>query len=171
MAVSAIQNNKDNTPKMGYITSILTGSAVGYSLKYLLPVAKHEKNDENYKNALKAIRAEIKEERKDFLNSIRNSTEKTPAEDTFIKMIDNKELKASKINALPNSQKSDVKILITKINLRAKELFHQRQKTINATVKDIRPTMPFVTTGAVIALTTAFTYNVLHQVASEKIEK
>lgn len=54
MAVSAIQNDKSNSPRGGYISSIIAGSAVGFSLKYLIPLTPDEK-DEEYKLALAKI--------------------------------------------------------------------------------------------------------------------
>ena len=54
MAVSAIQNNKNNSPRGGYISSIIAGSAVGFSLKYLIPLV-HDEKDEEYKLALAKI--------------------------------------------------------------------------------------------------------------------
>lgn len=54
MAISAIRNNKDTAPRGGYISAIIAGSAVGYSLKYLIPLTRDEKDGE-YKLALRKI--------------------------------------------------------------------------------------------------------------------
>lgn len=171
MAVGAIQKNKDNPPRMGYIKSIIAGSVVGYSLKYILPVASHEKKDKNYKEALRQIRMESRNDKTNFINGIKNSKTKTPSEDLFIKMYDNNEINIAKIKNLQEPQKTKIIDTISKINACSKELFKQRQKTINAVTRDIRPTTPFVIAGITTALVTALTYNVINQIAYEKIEK
>lgn len=171
MAVNAIQKNKDNPPRMGYIKSIVAGSVAGYALKYVLPVASREKTDQSYKESLRQIRMETKRNKINSINEIRNSKTKTQSEDLFIKMYDNKEINAAKMKSLQDPQKTDIKNIISKINASSKELFKQRQKTINAVTKDIRPTAPFIITGITVALLTAFAYNVINQIAHEKIEK
>lgn len=171
MAVNAIQNNKDKTPKMSYIGSIIAGSAVGYSLKHLLPIASPEKKDESYILTLKEIRLEAKKDKANIIETIRNSEKKTLAEDTFIKMYDNNDLKISKIKKLEEPNKKALINLISKINIQVKDTFNQSKKAHDAVIKNIRPTVPFVATGAVVALATAFTYNVINILAAEKIER
>lgn len=165
MAVNAIQN-KDNPPRIGYIKALISGSVVGYSLKYMLPVGSHEKNDADYKYALKQARIETKKDREQFISRIRESKTRTQAEDLFIRMRDNKE----KI-ALNETQKADVKKIVSGICSNSEKLFKRKQSAINAVIKDIRPTLPFVMTGAIVSLLTAVTYNVTHQVAAERIAK
>lgn len=165
MAVNAVQN-KDNPPRIGYIKALVSGSVVGYSLKYMLPVAPYEKNDDSYKYALRQARAETRKDREEFISKIRSSNNKTPAEDLFIKMRDNKE----KI-ALNETQKADVKKIVLGICNNSEKLYKRKQSAINAVIKDIRPTLPFVMTGAIVSLLTAVTYNVTHQVAAERIAK
>lgn len=165
MVVNAVQN-KDNPPRIGYIKALVSGSVVGYSLKYMLPVGSHEKNDDSYKYALRQARTETRKDREQFIAKIRNSKIRTQAEDLFIKMRDNKE----KI-ALNETQKADVKKIISGICSNSEKLFKRKQNAINAVIKDIRPTLPFVMAGAIVSLITAVTYNVTHQVAAERIAK
>jgi len=170
MAVEAIQLNKHESKRMSYIQSGLIGAAGGYALKQFLPVTRVEKQvkkDEffsEFKNNVK--RAKTKQ-----IEAIRNSAEKTVAQDSFIKMIDGAKTKSDKLKFLKSLDASvakEVKNIISIVNNGAKEVKLFNEKILTGVVKQIRPTKTFVATGASFTLATAFVYNILRKISEER---
>lgn len=162
MAVEAIQLNKhdSNQAHASYLKAGALGALTGYSLKYILPVSKVEKelkNDEFFVELKKTV----KEARLKEIEAIRNSKTKTEATDVFISMVDKKEIKASKLKELKEPIAIEVKKLIIRVNDKARAVKAVGNEIFTAMTKHIRPTKTFVAAGVGVACAGALVYNLL----------
>lgn len=149
MAVEAVQSNQQKSHQASYIKSAVAGGLGGYALKYVLPLTPQEK-DEKFFNDINGVKEILKTKE---INEIRKSPLRTDAQDEFVKLIDNNEIKFSKF-----SGKTGLIEFLSHFNMRAREAAKKIVTTYN---KDIRPANSFIAIGAGFALATAFVYNVL----------
>jgi len=164
MTVNAIQKNEYTSQKMSYLKSALIGGLSGYALKYALPITQHEK-DERYSFYLEQLKNQVRESKLKTIEAIRNSQPKTLETDNFIRLVDKKEVKISKIKALESPLSSQVGEIVNLVNDKGREVRAYGKETLKALTKHIRPTKTFVATGAGIAITTAFIYNTIVKLA------
>ncbi len=168
MTVRAIQSNSDNGMLSTVAITSATGAGVGYLSKYMLPIQEQEK-DANYRKILKIARVESAKIKADEIDAIRNVKNKSLAQDTFIKMIDNKEkINITNINAKIKSlggQKSvdaiEFKNIISHVNESAATMSRHCISAYEGVVKRLRPTTPFVVAGALTGMFAGIAHNVL----------
>lgn len=167
MTIKAINSYDDNGMLSTVVTSSAVGAGLGYTSKYLLPITEQER-DANYKKIVKIARSEAINSKKDAIDEIRNVKKKSLAQDTFIKMIDNKEkintkTIKSKIKQLGGPESVDAmefRNIIANINESAAKLSKQCISIYEGVIKRIRPTSPFVVVGAIAGLFAGVTQNV-----------
>lgn len=88
MSVSAVQNYENRNPLSTVINSTIVGGVIGYGAKYAIPLRDREKKDINYKAVVNASRKDANLQK---INSFKVLKSTSPAQDEFMKMIDNKE--------------------------------------------------------------------------------
>lgn len=88
MSISAVQNYDNTNPLTRVINSTAIGGLVGYGAKYAINLQKSEKKDINYASIVNSSRKEVNQSK---VNSFKILKSRTPAQDEFIKMIENKE--------------------------------------------------------------------------------
>lgn len=163
MALSPVQKSPDSSNKMSYVKSSAIGALAGYSLKYLIPVTDQEQ-DENYNESLNELSLKVQKIKSAEIESIKNSSAKTEATDTFTRMYDSKTLTPSNIRKLNSSLRYALMYIIKSLNIQARENFKNGKKNLDAITKNIRPTGVFVGTGVVIGFMTAFFTNVIRRI-------
>lgn len=166
MAVSAVHND-NNYGKMSYISSTALGGLSGYCLKYMIPIAPQEKDDE-YKSALKEINRQSKSAKNVEIEKIKLSSAELESADEFIRMYNNKTLTSSNIRKLDENVRKNVLGLFNRVQNSAKEAGASEKRAFIARIKDIRPTSVFVLTGVLIGMTIAFMNNLSKMIAKNK---
>lgn len=158
MSINAIETQSTNTYPFGTITKgIIIGGAAGYVAKKGLPLNENEMDSE-FKNTLAIIRERTRRTKADDIATIRNIKDKTPAQDTFIKMVDaanNNEkigsmIKVIKDAKLNSNDKTELNGIIASVNKRSADMFKCYKKCISNAVKDKRVTPLYVASGAVL---------------------
>lgn len=167
MAVSAVKNS-NNQKRVSYLESTTVGVLAGYSLKYILPITSHER-DENYKAALKAIKENARATKLEEINAIKQNPS-APCSDVFLRMYNNKSIKISKIKSLQESSARHVLNLITRINDNVREAMNVEKRALIAKTKDIRPAHIFIIAGGAVGLLIAATFNIGRKIAKDKAE-
>lgn len=171
MALEAVQNTKNNNfANTGYWEAASFGAVCGYSLKYLMPVATQEK-DENYTNALKEVNLKAKKAKLAEINNIRKSKFNSDATDTFIRMYDAKKLTPTKIRKIKESLREDLINVIRNVNEVARDKKINGKKDIDAITKNIRPTGVFVIGGLIVGLSIAIINNVTKKINEYNSQK
>lgn len=160
MAISAIQNNNtNNNPKRAsVIDAALIGGISGYALKWALPIMAQEKT-QDYNAGLKEISQKAIAVRTQTYNNIRNSKNRTPASDTFIKMYDNKTLNPKEIKKLKEPLQSEIFGLRSGVRHKTKDMIRTGKRALESFTKSIRPTSSFVFLGMGLATAIAFIHN------------
>ena len=158
MTVNAVQKNENKSHSASYIKSATIGGLGGYALKYILPVMPQEK-EEHFDSFLTDLKKQVRESKLKAIDDIRNSPDKTLAADSFIRLVDKNELKASKIKELKGPLSFDVMDIVTQINDKGREVKACGKETFTALTKHVRSSSTFVTTGIGVAFVAAFVYN------------
>lgn len=167
MAVIPVQKNETKSPSVSYIKSAVIGGLTGYTLKYVLPITKEEKDD-FYKSFLEKMHKEVTEAKAKEIEAIRNTKSRTLAEDAFISIVDKHGVKTSEIKRLKEPLAFDVMKIVSKINEKGKEVKTYEKEVFKAITKRIRPTRTFVGIGVTAALATAFARNVVKKLSETK---
>lgn len=160
--------NRDSSMLGNVVRGVALGGVTGYVSKYVLPVQKSEKESKTYQKAMQIIRRESKNLKGNAIERIRNLPDKTPAQDTFIKMVDSAadEIKnpvANKLRImrqLKPEDKLELKNIISSVNNYATRMYKQHVTAYEVGVtKRIRP--GFVGLGSVLGFAAAVAYNVM----------
>lgn len=159
MAIGAIQKNNSNTNHTSVLGAAAVGGISGYALKWAIPVLEHEKNDEYY-DKLSEAKVKAKLSKMLEIDKIRNSSIKSESTDTFIKLLDENNLTASKIKKLSGPLADKVLGLIRNINDAARLESLKTLQEVKAYTKSVRPTASFVMIGAISAMLIAVAHNV-----------
>ena len=169
MTVSAIGQN-ENTHLNTIVKSTALGTAGGYALKYLWPVTKQE-NDFKPRTVINYCR---KVTNKNCVAEYKNKKQINPAQDMFIKLIENED--KIKKDAFSNTNiSSKVKILGGEDSAAGKE-FRNIIRYVDETSRTMtrkfalayklmlkfkRPAVPFLVAGAGVGFLTGFAHNVM----------
>jgi len=171
--VESINNARVESPYsvFGSISKGIAGGALlGYASKYMLPLSSAEMDKEYYH-----VKSQIRESAKDLkglpIDAIRALEERTPAQDAFIKMVDSepdrvlkiadlrKVIKESKLN---QEGVKELKNIIAQVNEKSRNSTKHFMRSYNAAVKEMkRPTIAFVTVGAVIGFFAGLAHKVI----------
>lgn len=156
MAVSAIKNEQtNNKKKASYVGSVIAGAASAYSLKWLLPVTKAEK-DEYYFDELKNIGQKASEGIKKELKKIKDTTPNNTELDTFLKIFDR-----NNTQKIDKNFSNEVIDLLTRVKDKALTIKQIEKAKLSNYIKSIRPTAPFIFIGTFIGLSYAITKNII----------
>lgn len=168
MTIEAIHSNNDNGMLSTVVKASSIGAGLGYMAKYTLPVQSEEK-DARYMQVQKIARAESAKIKADTIQAIRDVKNKSLAQDTFIKMLDNNEKinstnirkKIKKLGGANSVDAIEFKNIISGINESAADLTRRCKRIYNGVIKRSRPTSPFIAAGALSGLFIGIAHNVL----------
>ena len=175
MAVSAIQNNKNNS-STSYIGAAAIGIGTAYISRDLIPLTKAEKDDQ-YKASLREIKAKVSQSMLEEAEALAKSERKNKAAEAFIKIYEagDKTTKYAnirkmflEIKKLDKSLKNDVISIIDGIKDNARLLKREQERVLKAGIKDLRPIAPFVAFGAVVGLAIALVSNIKKKTSATK---
>lgn len=167
MTVHAIRQNDTNSRLNTIVCSTAAGAGAGYAAKWLWPVTEQEDNFSrraiiNYSRKI-TNKAKVAE-----FNTYSN---RTAAQDEFIRMIESKDNKAflpekisERIVSLGGENTAaarEFRSIIRNVDEAAKELSKKLVISHKLMLKYIRPALPFVVAGAGVGFFTGFTHNVL----------
>ncbi len=88
MDVSAVKSYEKRNPLQTVINSTLIGAAVGYGAKYAIPIQEREKKNIAYRAIANSAR---KNENEKKVNALKILKSRTPAQDAFIKLVDERD--------------------------------------------------------------------------------
>lgn len=149
MPVNSVTNKREN--KTSYFFATTFGLACGYSAKWLLPLNKHEKDDE-YMGKLRNIAELAKKARKDEIEAIKKA--KPIGTDEFLSIYN----KTAKDIKKPFSV--NVTELFNRINEKALIVKQNEIIKLKTSTKYIRPTFPFLLIGGSIGFLYAIAKNI-----------
>lgn len=159
MSINAVQNNSNNNSHItGYIASAAVGSIGGYTLKWMLPVTKSEK-DERYNLELASLKKEARQAKIKELQTIGKDFLKSVGVDEFLSRYDDDAAETagkgiSKKTSAPLPE--NISELFKRVNEAANIAKEERIKKLNYYTKSIRSTGAFVLIGAAVGLLTTF---------------
>ena len=155
---------------------VATGAVLGYVAKNALPLQNSEKN-EAYYQGLARVKEDAKLTKGIVINEIRNLENRTPAQDVFLKVVDSEKAAASNITneqkalnmnkiikaaGLDENGMKELRNIIAQVNEKAKVSAKFYIKGYNSAVKNMkRPTIAFLTMGAVAGFFGGLIHNVL----------
>lgn len=172
MTVSAVQKNgTNNAGRASYLGYAVLGGLTGYALKYIIPLNKQEKNDENYKADLKKIDNDTEEFKLNKIQELKMTAKNDLAEDTFIKMYDAKTLDAVQINKLNKPLSTQVMNIFAEITEEAEQFRNMKTESLLAYTKQIRPSGAFIAIGITSALVCAILHNIFQKKSASKQSK
>lgn len=151
MPVNAVSNQREN--KTSYFFATTFGLACGYSAKWLLPINKHERDDE-YISKLKNIAEEAKLAMRKEVNIIEKT--RPVGTDEFLSIIN----KTAKDIKAPLS--INVMELFNRITEKASIVKETEITKLKAYTKYIRPTFPFLLIGGSTGFMYAIVKNIIN---------
>lgn len=166
MTVSAV-GQSDNSKLYTIIQTSTAGAVAGYASKYILPVTKQE-NTINTRTMFNYCRKITNNAKVADLNAL--GDKKTLAQDAFIKIAQSKKKDAFSFKNIQENVKTlggesslagkEFRSLVREVDSVSKNLTRKFAKAYNFMLKDIRPTAPFIVTGAGIGFFAGFAHNV-----------
>ncbi len=166
MTVKAVQNDGQRS---GVFSSVLkatvTGGVTGYIAKQVIPLTTEELKDIPYRAIINAAR---KDTNKNMVAKLKGMEDRTPAHDTFIKMIDEKNFKnAGRIAeglekaGEENSAKiaKEFRAIIKTVDEQSKAMAKNITGSFHKMIKCKRPTAAFVVPGAIVGFVSGAIYN------------
>lgn len=155
---------------------VVGGAVLGYVAKNALPLQNSEKNGAYYQG-LARVKEDAKLTKGIVIDEIRNLENKTPAQDVFLKAVDAEKAAGADANAtkrafsmhklikeagLDENGIKELRSIIAQVNEKAKVSARYYIKGYNSAVKNMkRPTIAFVTMGAVAGFFGGLIHNVL----------
>ena len=154
MTVSAV-GQSDNSKLYTIIQTSAAGAVGGYASKYILPVTKQE-NTINTRTMLNYCRKITNNAKVADLNAL--GDKKTLAQDAFSFKNIQENVKA--LGGESSLAGKEFRSLVREVDSVSKNLTRKFAKAYNFMLKDIRPTAPFIVTGAGIGFFAGFAHNV-----------
>ena len=171
MKTHAIHSNENTFPTIMKASAV--GGLTGYAAKYMLPLTSDEMDDE-FKGAIDLIKEHSKKAKAKSITALRKIPDETPAQDTFIKMIDvENEAGVSKIGRafkmkkvfeeakLSDADKIQLRSIITNVNEKAGDMFRRCASAYEGAVKKTRHTGAFVAAGVAAGFLVGLAHNIL----------
>ncbi len=166
MTVTAVGQNEHSYIGT-VVTSTAVGAGVGYTAKYIYPITKQE-DTFNRRVMINYCR---KVTNKAKVQEFKEMPSRTPAQDTFVNMIEAKDENAfskkyinDKVKTLGGEESAAAKefrTIIKDVNNSSKEMIKRWAIGYHIMLKKIRPTVPFLVAGAGVGFLTGFMRNVL----------
>lgn len=174
--VEAIQeNNRRRSSFIPMAQGAVTGALVGYVGKYALPLTSEEKRSDEYikvTNKIEKEKFEFNIKVKKFVDKLAAKTDKTYAEDQYIKMFDGMKdgdrvgigrvMKA--VRAIKENKPEELfqfKKMCAKSNAIAEKTAKQCLQAYDLVTKHIRPTGFFLAAGAITGACIALAHDIL----------
>ena len=167
MEVSALQTKEYKQRPASYLSAGAIGALSGYSLKYILPIRKQERDD-RFRFLIVDMQNKARVDRLAEIEAIRKAEKQAPSADVFLKMVDDNQLKESTIKNLDVDVQKQVMLLLAQVNDKARAAREVGRLMVNATIKDIRPTGAFVAAGAGVAIIGALVHNIIQRVSKNQ---
>ena len=169
MTVSKVGQN-ENSHLSTIVKSTAIGTAAGYSLKYLWPVTNQE-NDFNKRTVINYCR---KVTNKNCISEFKSRKQMTPAQDMFVKMIENEDKVkkdafsfdniTKKVKALGGEDSAagkEFRNIIRYVNESSKNMTRKFATAYHIMLKFKRPSVPFLVAGAGAGFLAGFAHNVM----------
>ncbi len=171
MKTHAIHSNENTFPTI--VKASAVGGIAGYAAKYMLPLTSDEMDDE-FKGAINIIREQSKKAKAKSIEALKKIPDKTPAQDTFVKMVAveneagvskiGRALKMKKVfeNAkLTDADKIQLRSIISNVNEKAVDMFKRCTSAYEGAVKKTRSTGAFVAAGIAVGFLAGLAHNIL----------
>lgn len=158
MSVDVIQKNNTQISRVSYLSSLAAGGIVGYSMKYLIPITKSEK-DERYKSAVEKINRDSILERQGVLDQFEKSTTREDVLAAYKDLKQKNKFNPLEISKYEEKISSSLFDLNASANERAAKFISNKHRILKADIKSLRPGGVFVAIGAVAAFVSAFIHN------------
>lgn len=171
MTVTAV--GQDEHSNIGTVVmSTAVGTGVGYAMKYLWPVNKQELNikNEHERNISprRFVNLGYKVANENKVEELLRLSERTPAQDCFIKMAKSKDKStfsrgniAKEIKNLGDESGKELEVIINNVDKSARRIYKYLLASNNFMLRRIRPVVPFLVAGAGAGFLTGFMRNVL----------
>ena len=169
MTVGAVGQN-ENSHLSTIVKSTALGTAAGYSLKYFWPVTKQE-NDFNPRTVINYCR---KVTNKNCVAEFKLKPQLSPAQDMFIKMIENEDKikkdafsfkniteKVTKLGGEDSAAGKEFRNIIRYVNETSKSMTRKFAVAYHVMLKFKRPAVPFLVAGAGAGFLAGFARNVM----------
>jgi len=177
MSIEAIQTQDTNRSPFGAIAKgSIGGGILGYTAKHMLPLSESEMDDE-FKNVVTIIREQTHKAKAKAIENIRSIKDKTPAQDTFIKMVDSEAVAKGTKDAtiarafnmkkiiseakLDHGNTLELKGIIAGVNKKAVEMHNLCVKAYKGAIKSKRVTPVYIAAGAVLGFFVGLGHSVL----------
>ena len=173
MTVSAVGQN-ENSHLNTIVKYTALGTAGGYSLKYLWPVTKQENDFNDVRFRRTVINYCRKVTNKNCVAEIKQKKQISPAQDMFVKMIENEnKIKkdaflydnlTKKVNTLGGEDSAAGKEfinIIRYVNETSKDMTRKFATAYHIMLKFKRPAVPFLVAGAGVGFLAGFAHNVM----------
>lgn len=173
MKAQTVDSKTNNFSNIVKATAI--GGAAGYMGKLWYPLTSDEM-DEEFKGAMDIIKRESRKAKHKAIEDIRKIPQKTLAQDTFIRIVDNNKL-LKELNPAADTHKSTYKLIagaglkdtdriqlkniISAVQARAHHFNKQCSEAYKNVIKAKRSTPWFVAAGVVFGFVTGIGYNIL----------
>lgn len=172
MTVQPIQSNSESNSSFKTVVGYTAvGTILGYGAKYLVPATRQEFEESGIKETAKYLEAQqIKKFKTDIINDMKQSKTRTLAQDTFVKLFDNKKgvnyanfnKALNELGGAKSEAGSEFLDLISRVNRFAKNKSAvYTEMYINSYLKKIRPTVPFLVGGGIIGMLSGMFHNIL----------
>lgn len=167
MTVHAIRQNESSSRLNTIVCSTAAGAGAGYAAKWLWPVTEQE--DTFSRRAIVNYSRKITNKSK--AAEFNTYTNRSAAQDEFVKMIESKDSEAflpkklqeriTRLGGEDSSAAKEFRSIIRNVDEAASELSKKLIISHKVMLKYIRPALPFVVAGAGVGFFTGFTHNVL----------
>ena len=167
MAIDAVQNY-NITSKRGTLSNVFVGGVLGlaggYATKQLLPLDQKERADIPYRSIINVAR---KETNKKMVENYSALSQRTEAQDTFVKMIKEKNFKNSS-NIIANLKQTkpdvakDFKKIIKIADRDSQAVARQYTGAYHKFLKCMRPNTPYLAIGTGVGVLGGMIYNAFH---------
>lgn len=165
MTVKAVGTNDSNLNTV--VKSTATGAAIGYSLKYLWPINSQEADvsPRRFINLGRKISNSAK------LDKLKTMSERTPAQDVFMKMAKSKDKKVfsfsniakevERLGGKDSAAGKELRSIIKDVNSSANQMYKRLHSAYCMMIKNKRPAVPFLVAGAGAGFITGIIKNVM----------
>ena len=168
MVVSAVQKTDNRSHHASYIKSAVYGGVGGYALKWALPVSQSEKDVQDSYFLDEARKQEsAKFAKSNYMDSIRLSETKTPAQQEFFALYDSGKLNSATIRGYKEPLNTQIKDFVKTVNKIGREAKQLADDVVTLIVKNIRPKKAYIAAGAGFAVAAAFVCNVLNKMSDK----
>ncbi len=168
--MSGVNAVKNSEPRANCLHYMVTGGALGYAAKHLIPVTEHDKRAFGVDEFAKAQKPLMALEKQDFIDKVQKLSEEKPgnkAYATFLEMIAQKKHRvkdyftAEEFKQLPKSERVALRQLCSEYAEHSRGLIDGVKNLYINTIKGNRSNMVFIGLGIIGGAVTACAWNAL----------